>query len=137
MLNIKKLFTKILTSINTLDTNKQPKTMSQTIGGQTTVEGCLSSLNSNKVYTTDNKGTSSSVTVNANQFVTIVIPVEKSGWTPLGIVQLAKSGGSSGYCVPTSWYLDGNNNMCIVVYNVSNSFSATVSCSIKVLYVKN
>lgn len=34
-------------AIDGLNSAKQPKTMSQTIGGQTTVEGCLSSLNSN------------------------------------------------------------------------------------------
>jgi hypothetical protein len=33
-------------AISKLNSDKQPKTMSKTIGGQTTVEGCLSSLNS-------------------------------------------------------------------------------------------
>jgi len=36
-----------ITEINTSLSDKQPKTMSQTIAGETTVEGCLSTLNSN------------------------------------------------------------------------------------------
>jgi hypothetical protein len=44
-------------ALDGLNSAKQPKTMSQTIGGQTTVEGCLSSLNSKtiSVYSIDGK----------------------------------------------------------------------------------
>lgn len=41
-----------ITEINTSLSDKQPKTMSQTIAGETTVEGCLSTLNSNLTVNT-------------------------------------------------------------------------------------
>ena len=44
--SVKNALDGVKNALDGLDSAKQPKTMSQTIGGQTTVEGCLSSLNS-------------------------------------------------------------------------------------------
>jgi hypothetical protein len=49
-------------AISKLNSDKQPKKMSQTIGGETTVEGCLSSLNSKMTREDTTFSTASGIT---------------------------------------------------------------------------
>lgn len=98
----------------------------------------ISSEKSNSAYTileTDIKTSSSSVSVAASGYATATVDVSKSGYTPLGILQIDKTGSASGYCVPSNWSISGNT-ASVFLRNTSTS-AATVTVSLTILYRKD
>ena len=97
----------------------------------------ISNENNSSAYTiieTDIK-TSSAVSVAASSYATATVDVSKSGYTPLGVLQIDKSGASSGYCVPSNWSISGNT-ASVFLRNTSTS-AATVTVSLTILYRKD
>lgn len=82
-------------------------------------------------YDTDTV-TQSDISVPASSGASVTIDATKSGYTPVGILQINKSGGSSGYCVPSHWYVSGNNILMYLRNTYSNA--ATVNLTLTVLY---
>lgn len=72
------------------------------------------------------------IAVGANAFVEETYNVSKSGYTPIGIITINKSGSGSGHCVISQFRISDNN--AIVAIRNLNSTAATVSMSITVLY---
>ena len=98
----------------------------------------ISNESSSSAYTiieTDIKTTSSAVSVAASSYATATVDVSKSGYTPLGILQIDKTGSASGYCVPSNWSISGNT-ASVFLRNTSTS-AATVTVSLTILYRKD
>ena len=86
-------------------------------------------------YVVENK-TSTQTTVGANGYSgALSVNVAKSGYTPIGIVGISKSGGSSLYCFVSNYSISGNN----ITFYLRNTYngSATVTTTFSVLYKKN
>lgn len=98
----------------------------------------ISNESNSSAYTiieTDIKTTSSAVSVAASSYATATVDVSKSGYTPLGILQIDKTGSASGYCVPSNWSISGNT-ASVFLRNTSTS-AATVTLSLTILYRKD
>ena len=98
----------------------------------------ISNESNSSAYTiieTDIKTTSSAVSVAASSYATATVDVSKSGYTPLGILQINKTGSASGYCVPSNWSISGNT-ASVFLRNTSTS-AATVTVSLTILYRKD
>jgi hypothetical protein len=78
--------------------------------------------------------TSSETSVPANGYNTVTIDVSKSECTPLGIIQIGKSGSAAGYCVASNWTITSNTATIFLRNTSSNAASVTVS--LVVLYRK-
>lgn len=76
----------------------------------------------------------SGITLTANSFIDVIIDATKSGYKPIGVVGISKSGGASVYVVPSTFEIDGNNFKTFL-RNTTNS-SATVNLIIFILYQK-
>ena len=97
----------------------------------------ISNESNSSAYTiieTDIK-TSNAISVAASSYATATVDVSKSGYTPLGILQINKSGSASGYCVPSDWSISGNT-ASVFLRNTSTS-AATVTVSLTILYRKD
>ena len=97
----------------------------------------ISNESNSSAYTiieTDIK-TSSAVSVAASSYATATVDVSKSGYTPLGILQIDKTGTASGYCVPSNWSIS-SNTASVFLRNTSTS-AATVTVSLTILYRKD
>lgn len=79
---------------------------------------------------------SKAVSLSANGYGSYTINVNKSGYTPLGIVGLAPSGGGSGSARVAQFEIQSDNYIHFFVWNMSNS-SVTWTIWFKVLYLKN
>lgn len=106
-------------------------------GVTSNIQTQIDTLNTNlsNKYTTGAKATSSATSVAANSYTTIPIDVSKSGYTPLGVLLLEKTGGSSLYCVPSSWTLSGNT-LSVQIRNTA-AIDASVSIGVTILYQKS
>lgn len=78
--------------------------------------------------------TKANTTVSASGYAEVTIDATKSGYTPIGVVGINKTGGSSVYCVPSTFYID-NGTFHMYLRNTSTS-SATVTVVVSVLYQK-
>lgn len=102
--------------------------LSEALGISTELKG--SSLSG---VTTDTKS-SAVTTVPANSYATVTFDVSKDECTPIGIIQLTKSGASAGYCVPSNWWISGNTASVFLRNTVNSEGSVTISAV--VLYRK-
>ena len=76
--------------------------------------------------------TISSVSIPASSGETVTIDATKNNCVPVGLLQLAKTGASNGYCVPSLWYVSGND---IIIYFRNTSANAgTLNITLTVLY---
>ena len=89
-----------------------------------------------KEFLTEDKS-APSVSVNSKEFVRLAINVSKSGYTPIGVLAIAKSGASSGYCVISGFNFDASKTTLYV--DVVNTFTstATVIAVATILYRKS
>lgn len=76
--------------------------------------------------------TESDISVPASTGVSVTIDASKNGCTPVGILQMNKSGSANGYCVPSLWYIS-SNNVYLYFRNTSSS-AATVNLTLTILY---
>ena len=79
---------------------------------------------------------SKAVSLSANGYSSYTLDVNKSGYTPLGIVGIAPSGGGSGSARVAQWEIQSDNYIHFFVWNMSNS-SVSWTIWFKVLYAKN
>lgn len=61
--------------------------------------------------------------------------VQRTGYTPIAIVAISKTGGGSGYIVPTAWYIS-EGTASVTLYNMHTS-QLTPTVNVRVLYQKN
>jgi len=128
-----------ITEINTSLSDKQPKTMSQTIAGETTVEGCLSTLNSNLSNITviyDQKELT--ITVPANSGLWMETDVHKSGKTAVGVVGMRLANFGNMYIQDFYVYRNSNTNRDMVrvyIYNPSASAQSPTAFNSYILYM--
>lgn len=89
-----------------------------------------------KEFLTEDKS-SSSVSVSSQGFASLPINVSKSGYTPIGVLALVKSGGASGYCAISNFYFNASKTTLNV--DVVNTYTgtATVSVAVTILYRKS
>lgn len=102
--------------------------LSEALGISTELKG--SSISG---VTTDTKS-SAVTTVPANSYATVTFDVSKDECTPIGIIQLTKSGAAAGYCVPSNWWISGNTASVFLRNTVNSEGSVTISAV--VLYRK-
>lgn len=57
--------------------------------------------------------TKANTPVSASGYAEVTIDATKSGYTPIGVVGINKSGGSSVYCVPSNFYIETALSICI------------------------
>lgn len=123
-----------ITEINTSLSDKQPKTMSQTIAGETTVEGCLSTLNSNlsakaNYYSFNDTSSSNIITLIKNHWGTDIkksgiYSISSAGVTYLCLIQYINA--SYGSAIITSYdagapWFAFNSNGTWTSYNISKT----------------
>lgn len=63
--------------------------------------------------------------------------VAKTGYTPIGIIDIQKSGASSGYICTTAFRVDANSNAYVQLYNPKTAEIANTTVTITVLYRKS
>lgn len=76
----------------------------------------------------------SATSVAANGYASATVDCSKSGYTPIGVVGIHKTGSASGYSVPSNYYFNGNT-LTVELRNTSSS-AATVNIQVFVLYQK-
>lgn len=77
-----------------------------------------------------------SVSLSAGGYGSFTVDTTKSGYTPLGVVGIAPTGGASGYARLSQFELLNDNAIHFFVWNMYNS-SVTWTIWFKVLYLKN
>lgn len=81
--------------------------------------------------------TTSATTVNANSYVADkTVSASKTGYTPIGIIGMSRSGSYHGYCHVYEYYLSGNT-IYWSVRNFNTSNNASLTMSFRVLYVSS
>ena len=78
---------------------------------------------------------SSSATVAAGSSANFTIDITKSGYTPLWITGISKSGGGNADCVISAYYFSGTD-VIVTVRNVSTS-ARTISITATIAYIAN
>ena len=76
--------------------------------------------------------TQSDISVPASTGASVTIDASKNGCTPVGILQINKSGSANGYCVPSLWYISGND--VYLYFRNTSSSAATVNLTLTILY---
>lgn len=105
-----------------------------TIATHTTQISGLSSGKSNLLSTATYSGSISSIAAEGSQSVNI--NVARTGYTPIGIVGITKSGAGSGYVDIAAFSLSGTT-ATVQCHNANNGARSTIGVVVTVLYVAN
>lgn len=106
-------------------------------GTVSTLSGNVSALDtkvSNLLSTATASGSVASIAAEGSQ--TASINIARSGYTPLGIVGITKSGAGSGYVDIAAYSISGNT-ASIQLHNANNGARSTIGVVVTVLYVAN
>lgn len=89
---------------------------------------------SNLLTTNTASGSASSIAAEGDASVTIAI--SKTGYTPLGIIGITKSGSANARVDIASFTISGTNAV-VQLHNASNSAKSNIGVTVTVLYVKS
>lgn len=87
-------------------------------------------------FTVDSVTASSALSVSAGGFATASFSISKSGYTPLGIVGITKSGTQYTTSVLLAYYISGSTAY-VTWRNTATSTGASLTTTVYVLYKKN
>lgn len=108
--------------------------LSSLVADNTTAVANLSSGKSNLLSTATYSGSIASIAAEQSQSVSI--NVARSGYTPIGIVGITKSGGGSGYVDIAAYSLSGNT-ATVQCHNANSGARSNIGVTVTVLYVAN
>lgn len=100
------------------------------------LEDDISTLNSYVSGLLLNEDKSGTANIPASSQEDFTISISKTGYTPVGIMSISKSGGNSGNAVVGGFRFDSSNAV-ISMRNISTSALSSITISVKVLYIIN
>lgn len=87
-----------------------------------------------KEYITE-KRTAPAISITKSYYGEATVNAVKSGYKPIGVLSLSKSGASSGYCVISNYYFNSANTALTVgMMNTNTTETATVTVDAVLLY---
>ena len=116
------------------DMETRVNALSDLVAANTSAVASLTSGKSNVLSTATYSGSIASIAAEQSQAVSI--NVARSGYTPIGIVGITKSGGGSGYVDIAAYSLSGNT-ATVQCHNANSGARSNIGVTVTVLYVAN